>query len=207
MFLGIAPKRVFLLAGLFLLAAELHALSFKPRYSELGFGLNNSYLKKIQVDEAGTKNTLKLRPYFSGALRWQLPQQFLFAPELRIGLPYKGRDEQLKKLEWTLQLPVVYLIRDYELRFGPGLYWTRLWGPGGVQELDNGLGVDSFFMPSEAQTALNLTWMLGVDYTFLPAWSVRFDLQAFNLVESERRAFSQTLSLHYHFDLFVEAKE
>lgn len=180
---------------------------FLPQYSEVGVGLLNQHVRRVQVDEQGSLNFIRPKLYLMGALTWTLPAQFHLSSELHLGLPHSGRDENIKRWQYALAFPLHYQWESLRLRFGPGLSFLRLWGPGGVQSLDNGLTTTDFFMPEEAQTSLNTYWLAGAEYFIRPEWSARLDLQVFNLFDSMSRSLSQTISIHYHFQFESRSKD
>jgi hypothetical protein len=177
--------------------------SWLPQYSEIGLVLNNAHMRKVQTDEEGSLNTFRPKLNIQGALNWPLIKALSLSTELHLGLPQKGRDENIKKINWSLLFPLVFTLPNerFRLRSGAGLSFLRIWGPGGTARLDNGIGSDNFFLPSEAQTTMNTLWFIGAEFLWSPEWSARLDAQVFNLTDSVSRSFSTLLSVHYHFEI------
>lgn len=182
--------------------------SWLPQYSEIGLVLNNAHMRKFQTDEAGSLNTFRPKINLQTALNWPILPSLSLSSEAHLGLPQKGRDENIKTLNWSFLFPAVVTLphESFRLRGGFGLSFLRLWGPGGTARLDNGLGADNFFLPSEAQTTINTLWFIGAEFLWSPEWSARFDTQVFNLTDSVSRSFSTLLSVHYHFELQLGRK-
>jgi hypothetical protein len=176
-----------------------------PQYTELGLVLNNAHMRKIQTNESGSVNTFRPKINIQTAVNWPLLPNLSSSLELHLGLPHSGRDENIKRLNWSTLIPIIFTLPDQRFRFrgGAGFSFWRIWGPGGTSRLDNGFGEDNFFLPSEAQVTMNSFWFIGTEFLWSPEWSLRLDGQVFNLTDSLSRSFSTLISVHYHFELKI----
>lgn len=161
------------------------------------------HIDRIQVDDQGEKNTLQPDLFLSFEASWQLDlihQGLSWSPLLGVGLPGSGRDENIKRWQYFINLPLRFSwTPKLHTHIGPGLFMTRLSSDGGTAELDNGTSTDSFFLPEESSTTQNLTWSLGGRWKFRPKLSLGLDMIVFNLTESISRTYSASLSMHYSF--------
>lgn len=181
------------------------ALGFlqQPQDWKVGAHLLALHMDQIQVDDQGEQNTFNPDLFFSLEGSWQLDlvhENLSWVPQLGLGLPSSGRDENINKWQYFLNSPFRYSwTQNLHSHFGPGLFMTRLSSDGGTAELDNGTGTDSFFLPEESSTSMNVIWSVGGRWNFRPQFSLGTDLIVFNLTESISRTFSGSLSLHYSF--------
>lgn len=167
---------------------------------DIAFGLGNltQFVKKVQVDETGSTNSLDFNPYLTANLKIRLYADFSFLPETILVRPTAGTDENITRFTFFVTLPFGYTFSNWVFRLGPGFSMTRISSEGGEQVLDNGLEMTSFPLPQESALSRNLTLHAGIEYLFVKRVSVRTELITYNLTQSISRAFSYTISVHYH---------
>lgn len=181
------------------------ALGFfqQPTDWKVGAHLIALHIDRIQVDDQGGQNGIDPDLFLSLEGSWKLEavhENLSWAPQLGLGLPHSGRDENINLWQYFLNSSFRYSwIPELQTHFGPGLFMTRISSDGGTVELDNGTGTDSFFLPEESSTSLNVIWSLGGRWEFRPDFSLGADLIVFNLTESISRTYSASLSVHYSF--------
>lgn len=181
----------------------------QPQDLKVGAHLLALHIDQVQVDDQGTQNGLDPDLFLSLEASWQLDlihENLSWAPQLGLGLPHSGRDENINKWQYFLSSPLRYSWGEkIQSHFGPGLFMTRLSSRGGTAELNNGTqNTDNFFLPEESSTSMNLIWSAGARWEFRPQFSLGTDLIVFNLTESISRTYSASLSLHYSFGEVLE---
>lgn len=174
-----------------------------PQDWNIGAHLLALHIDQIQVNDQGEKNTIDPDLFFSIEGEWQLDlihQDLSWAPQLALGIPHSGRDENINKWQYFINSFFRYSwTQDLHSHIGPGLFMSRLSSDGGKAELDNGTGSDYFYLPEKSSTSMNVTWSVGGRWEFRPQFSMGTDIIIFNLTESISRTFSASLSLHYSF--------
>ncbi len=168
---------------------------------DLNVSLGNlcEYVGKIQTNNSGDTNTCSFLPTLSGSYDLFLTNEFAFSPQLGATLPKSGRDENIKRMTFFGLLNMKYKTSYLTFITGAGVYVTRIWGPGGEAELNNGNSTDSFPLPEEAVYAKNFIVNLGASYNFNEKWSAEIYTYIFNALESEERALSIGATATYHF--------
>lgn len=169
--------------------------------TDLNVSLGNlcEYVGQIQTNESGEKNFCSFLPSFSGSLDIFLTPEFALSPQLGATLPKSGRDENVKRMTMYALINSKYKTSYVNLFGGAGLYFTRISGPGGDAQLNNGNGVDSFPLPNDAVYTRNFILNLGVGFDFTKEVSAELYTYLFNALKSEERAFSLGLQATYHF--------
>lgn len=170
-----------------------------PKELHLGGHLINQDIRKIQTDENGSLNTFRPKPFLSGELVFDVYENLSWQPSLGLGLPHSGRDPNIKRWSFYTFFPAGLQVEKFTILLGPGVFFTRLSSKGGTAELDNGTGTDSFFLPEVSSTSANLVWDLAFRIQVQPRLSFRGDVFISQLMNSERRSFSTSFSLHYMF--------
>nr|BDT28077.1 transporter [Bacteriovorax sp. HI3] len=172
-----------------------------PTSRDLNFSLGNlcEYVGKIQTDGEGKSNTCSFLPTLAGSYDIFLTKELALSPQLGATLPKTGRDENIKRMTLFALLNGKYKTSYLTFIAGAGLYFTRIWGPGGDEELNNGNSTDSFPLPKDPVYSRNFIVNLGAGYDFNTTWSAELYTYVFNALESEDRAFSVGATLSYHF--------
>lgn len=187
------------------LCASSATFAIESPLKDASFGIGNlsQFIGRIQTDDSGGHNSLEFAPIFGAEARVDLSNRWSIAPEFVVGLPRKGRDENIKKLTYWVSSSLGYSIGDYILQAGLGLHMNRVWADGGTQELPNGTSTDSFPMPQGSATATNLTAHLGLRYYFLADWSAKTQVHFYNPLDQDQRAVSLLLMVNYHLGDFL----
>lgn len=195
-------KHPTLTLGLFL-SAFLSIESAHAVY-DVGVSIGNlcEYVGKIQTDDEGSKNVCSFNPYFAGSVDFEVTPQFLLSPEAGFSVPKSGRDENISKMSLFALANAKYKFSEFHFIGGLGLFFTRISGKGGTQELNNGNSSVSFPMPDTSVYTRNFILNLGLGADFGKEWSVDLHTYVFNALTSEDRAFSLALNGTYHFGEF-----
>lgn len=168
---------------------------------DLSVSLGNlcEYVGKIQTNDSGDTNTCSFLPSISGSYDYFFTKTFALSPQIGATLPKSGRDENIKRMTFYTLLNLKYKTPYINLIGGAGVYFTRIWGPGGDEALNNGNGTDSFPLPKDPVYSRNFIVNLGAGYDFNQDWSAELYTYIFNALESEDRAFSVGVNVTYHF--------
>lgn len=172
-------------------------------YEDFALSAGNlcEYIDRYQTNNKGDMNFCSFTPYFTTHYDIPFIENFLISPEVGLTLPKSGPDSDLNYMGLMLLLNAKYsaLSNNLQLLLGPGLYFTRIAPKGGTAVLNNGNSTSTFTIPNEVIFTRNFIINLGVDYKFLPQWSVGAHTYIFNLLEKEDRAFSFGINGSYHF--------
>lgn len=114
-------------------------------------------------------------------------------------MPKSGVDENIKRMTIFALANIKYKTNYVDLISGAGFYFTRISGPGGEEELNNGNGTDSFPLPSDAVISRNFIINLGLGLDFNQEWSGEVYSYIFNALKTEDRAYSVGATVSYHF--------
>ena len=171
------------------------------RTKDLNVSLGNlcEYIGTYQTDSEGSKNTCSFLPALSLSYEHYFTTKFAFAPQFGATLPKKGADDTINRMTLYALANAKYRTNYVNLIGGLGFYFTRISGPGGEQELNNGSGTDSFPLPKEAVYSRNVIINLGLGLDFTETISGELYTYIFNAASSEDRAFSIGLAATYHF--------
>ena len=176
--------------------------SVVPSGNDMYFSMGNlcEYIGQIQTDDKGKKNTCSFMPVFSLSYDYFLENSALaISPQLGASLPQSGRDENIKRMAIYTLLNSKYKTRYVNLLAGVGFYFTRIWGPGGDEVLNNGNSIDSFPLPKEPVYSRNVILNLGLSADFNEDVSAEIYTYIFNTLNKEDRSLSAGFSLSYHF--------
>lgn len=185
---------------LVLLSTPLYAASSNPT-GDLSVSLGNlcEYVGKIQTNDSGETNKCSFLPSLSLSYDYFFTKDFALSPQFGATLPKSGRDENIKRMTLFTLLNMKYKTSYINLIGGAGLYFTRIWGPGGEESLNNGNSSDSFPLPKDPVYSRNFIVNLGAGYDFNQNWSAELYTYIFNALESDDRAFSVGVNATYHF--------
>lgn len=187
-----------------LLGLLLMLTAHQARGYDLGLSLGNlcEYIGKIQTDDNGSTNLCSFNPYLATSVDFALSKQFFFSPELGLSFPRSGRDENISKMSLFALANTKFKFSEFHFIGGAGLFFTRIAGKGGTEELNNGTTTSSFPLPDSTIYTRNFILNLGLGANFGQEWSVEAHTYIFNLLESEDRAFSLAINGTYHFGEF-----
>jgi hypothetical protein len=167
----------------------------------IGAGFINQFIGKFQTTREGDENSFEPRLYLETSVTYDLDTMLTFTPEAALVWPGGGEEEYISRYVYYFNFLVGWRPVEYwSFKVGPGFYFTTISGDGGTDDLPNGIGIDSFPVPDGPSTSRNLTGNLAVEYYYWPLdISIKAETLFFNPFDSVRRAYSYTLSLHYHF--------
>ena len=157
------------------------------------------YVGQIQTDDKGGKNLCSFLPVLSLNYAYFTTPNFAIVPQVGASLPKSGRDENIKRMTMYTLINARYKTTYVNLIGGAGLYFTRIWGPGGEEALNNGNSTDSFPLPKDPVYTRNFIVNLGLSTDLSEEVSAEVYTYIFNAVKKEDRALSVGLSLSYHF--------
>lgn len=183
------------------LAASTKKPIATPKTHDLYASLGNlcEFIGIYQTNDEGTKNTCGFLPTLSGSLDYQLTSKFIVSPQIGITMPKSGNDENIKRMTFFLLTNMKYKTAYVNFIAGTGFYITRISGPGGEEELNNGDAMDSFPLPKDAIYSRNFIINLGLGLDFNQEWSGELYTYIFNATKSEERAYSLGAAISYHF--------
>ena len=193
--------RLCLFAFFILGSASAHSAQPASSNGDLTVSLGNlcEYVGKIQTNESGDKNICSFMPSLSMNYDYFFTNKFALSPQIGATLPKSGRDEHIKSMTLFALLNSKYKTSYVNFIGGVGLYYTRIWGPGGEETLNNGNASDSFPLPKDPVYTRNFIVNLGLGLDFTKDISGELYTYVFNALESEDRAFSVGVNLSYHF--------
>lgn len=157
------------------------------------------YVGQIQTNDKGGKNFCSFLPVLSLSYAYFATPNFAIVPQVGASLPKSGRDENIKRMTMFSLINAKYKTTYVNLVGGLGLYFTRIWGPGGEEALNNGNSTDSFPLPKDPVYTRNFIVNLGLSTDLSEEVSAEVYTYIFNAVKKEDRALSVGLSLSYHF--------
>lgn len=171
------------------------------RKSDLNISLGNlcEYVGTYQTDSDGSKNACSFLPSLALSYEYYFTPKFALAPQFGATLPKKGADDTINRMTLFVLGNMKYRTNYVNLLAGLGFYFTRISGPGGDQELNNGSGTDSFPLPEDAVYGRNVIVNLGLGLDFTDEFSGELYTYIFNATESVDRAFSVGAAVTYHF--------
>ena len=157
------------------------------------------YYKTYQIDENGAKNGCSFLPLIAGSIDYNLTSNFTITPQLGFTMPKSGVDENINRMTMFTLINAKFKTKYVNFFGGTGFYITRISGPGGEAELNNGGGSDSFPLPDEAVYSRNFIVNLGLGVNINKEISTELYTYIFNASESLERAYSFGITLSYHF--------
>lgn len=169
----------------------------------LSLGNLCEYVGKFQTDEKGGKNICSFLPALSGSFDYFITPKLVLSPQIGATLPKSGRDENIKRMTFFALANMKYKTNYVNLIGGVGFYFTRISGPGGEEDLNNGNTTDSFPLPKDAVYTRNFITNLGLGLDFTKEWSGELYTYIFNIESNEDRAFSVGANISYHFGEFL----
>ena len=187
---------------LLVLTTNIRPLRSEINDISLGIGLIDENIKTYQTNTAGDRNFAEYRILIESQLYYDIfdDDQWFIVPTLAFQFPKTTEESSIKKYRFITGAAVGYKFSDmFMLRAGGAFYFTHLSSTGGSTNLPNGNGTTDFPLPPESATAVNLTTNLAAEF-FLEEVSFKSELLVFNLTDSLKRAFTYSLTVHYHFE-------
>lgn len=167
----------------------------------LGIGNLTKYVRRVQTNQDGSKNTFEFNPFLVAALDYNFTPMWGIRPSFGITVPESGRDDSLTKFDYYLLADGLLNIEQFSFKAGAGLYFNFIKGKGGEQVLRNGTSSSSFTVPSGTSTARNVIADFGFDWRFLPEFAAQLQIFLFNPHDSVSRSVTYTLGVSYFWDI------
>jgi len=159
------------------------------------------FVGRVQLDASGKTNSFEFNPTLLAALEIGVWDKIKFYPEAGFIIPRSCEFDYISVFTYFLLSNFGYVLGDFRLLCGAGYVFTRISSDGGQKAMNNGNGTDYFYLPSETSTSYNFVESLGVEYFLYQLdFSIKAQGEIYNLADSEKRAYSYMISLHYHFD-------
>jgi hypothetical protein len=191
------PTYIFFLLLYFASSRAAHAYD-----ATLSLGNLCEFVGRIQTDDSGSINVCSFNPYLASSVELAVNEQLIFAPEIGFSFPKHGRDENISKMSLFALANAKYRFSMFHFIGGAGLFFSRISGKGGTEDLNNGNGTVSFPMPETTVYARNFIVNLGLGIDLNKSWGADLHTFIFNALTSEDRAFSIAINGTYHFGEF-----
>lgn len=168
--------------------------------ANISVGNLTEFITRVQTDDSGTLNVLTFNPYIASAINFNIENSsILLSPELGFTIPKSGRDQNTNRMTFYSILNLKYNFESIFLDFGAGLFFTRIWGNGGNESLNNGNSTTSFPLPDKSTISRNTIVNLGLGHHFNSDWDAEVHTYIFNLISRDDRSYSLLLNGTYHF--------
>lgn len=195
--------KIFIL--LFFVSTATWAKDTKNKYifKNLNLTVGNWFenFKSVQTNSSGSSDNYEVAPFFSLGLDYFYTEKWYIVPEMGWVVSRNANDSRISKNLFFIKTDVAYqYTENFRLRAGTSLMILNISGDGGEENLPNGDGEDTYFIPSERRTALNQTLDLGVEYK-MDKFSLRANSYIYAFLESEERMITYSLSLSYILSL------
>ena len=172
-----------------------------PKEVIVGTGTLMLFPQAVQTDKNGSTPLFNLAALLTIKSPVHLTEEITLVPSLGATIPRSTRDGENITL-WNFYTNLLGQYRPYEnwyFTFGLGWFFTHINGSGGVQELNNGVLTESFYLPNGSTTSYNFTTNLGTQYALNKMWYVNLETSIFNLLDNESRDLSITLTIERLF--------
>ncbi len=176
-----------------------------PAYAyDLGIGLGNfsEYIGVAQTDDQGNKSIISFNPYLIVKTNFNfdvLPKNDFIETNMGITMPKSDKDPNTSRLKYFINANYKHHFDSLYLSLGTGLFFTRVWGSGGEEELDNGSTTTSFPLPNRAIISRNMIVNLAFGKRIDQELNLELHTFIFNIEKSEDRSFNAGISLSYFF--------
>lgn len=181
--------------GLFIFALPAHAIKLNA-----GVGGYSPFSFTTQTDADGGKSVLRLKPTIFLSALFEAPLSHFIMPEVGWVIHGSGEDEYSKNTYYILTDLVYPITGELVLRYGYGLFMTRISGDDEAVLLNNGNSYSTFYTAGEAVTSYNSTINLGLELVVRSDATVRLQSFVFQPFSSMDREVSYMLSYSFFFD-------
>jgi hypothetical protein len=165
-----------------------------------GIGGYSPFSFTTQSDSDGGKSILRVKPTFFLSGLFEVPFSHFLSPEFGWVLHGEGEDSYSKNTYYLLTDLIYPITADLVLRYGYGLFMTRISGDGEAIQLNNGTATATFYTAGEASTSYNSTLNLGFEYVVRADATFRVQSFIFQPFSSTDREVSYMLSYAFFFD-------
>ncbi|MCO4794078.1 MAG: hypothetical protein KC493_10215 [Bacteriovoracaceae bacterium] len=176
----------------------------------VGFGHMTKYVGSWTDDQEGEKESyFNPWPYLSIHEFLPLTGNFYMTPEL--GMTFKKSSYSDKNIvngnkDEASQRQMMFLLMDFtwkmtgstHLKFGGGIFQTKISGKGGAVTRNDGSGTVTAYLPSESVKSYNTTFDLGIETFIIPRVALKLESFTWDILSSTSRRFSFALGLNYY---------
>lgn len=164
-----------------------------------GVGGYSPFSLSTQSDADGGKSILRVKPTLFVNALIEAPFQHFLMPEFGWVINGSGEDEYTKNTFYLLADLAYPIVPTFILRYGYGLFMTRISGDGEPILLNNGNGFGTYYTAGEGVTSYNSTFNLGFELAVKSDATFRFQTFIFEPISSSRE-ISYMLSYSFFFD-------
>lgn len=167
---------------------------------QFGIGVYNGSPVSTQKDKTGSRDPYSISPQFLINGKFSSNSVWYFLPEWNFISATTESNDYTKQIH-RFALMAGYRPFDHLMfRFGGSLFVTKISGEGGNVAIINGASTSTYYRPRDANESYNFTADVGLEYGFRNNFSLRSDLNVWQVLDSESRDLSFSLSAHYLFD-------
>lgn len=177
----------------------LFSLLIENCFALVGVGTYVPFAGSIQTDTKGKKNYTDFMPYICVNQIFPITGNFYIQPEFGYVFPRKEEGDHTRSATFILANVSYRLPTDTFILSGLGTFYHKVTSKATAVDVNNGSGMATFYRPGGSVTAYNSTVNFGVEQLFLKNYSARFEGFILEILSSNRRKFSYTLSANYYF--------
>lgn len=189
---------IFVLLSTSVLSLPAHALKLSA-----GIGGYSPFSFSTQTDADGGTSVLRIKPTLFVNALIEAPFDHFLMPEFGWVINGSGEDEYTKNTFYLLTDLAYSIAPTFVLRYGYGLFMTRISGDGEAILLNNGNGFATYYTAGEAVTSFNSTINLGFELAVKADATFRVQTFFFEPLSSDRE-ISYMLSYSFFFDGMIE---
>ena len=153
--------------------------------------------KQVQTDVNGGTQGFEVAPYFATSVDYFFREKWVAIPEIGWVVQREAGDKRISKNLFFIRMDAAYLYNDhFRLRVGTSMMILNISGNGGEEELPNGDGNETYYIPSERRTALNQTLDFGVEY-IIDRISIRGQAYIYAWLDTDERIITYSTSISY----------
>ena len=179
-------------------------------YSLVGIGSMSPFLGQNTIDKEGeTQSSLSIWPYLSLHEYFNIRGNIFFIPEVGMTFnnssysdfeSFNGNGDQASSRQLVFGLANFSLMvaTGTHLRFGAGVFITKISGDGGAVERNDGSGTSTHYLPDETVSSYNSTINLGIEQFIKPGMAVKLETYTWNVFSSTSIRFNFALAFNYY---------
>ncbi len=165
----------------------------------VGVGTYVQFAGSIQTDSTGKKNYTDFLPYICVNQFFPITGNHYVQPEFGYVFSKKEEGNHTRSATFLLANFSYRLPTDTFILYGLGTFYHKVTSQAGPVTVNNGSGTSTFYRPGGSVTSYNSTVDFGVEQLIYNKYSARFEGFIFEILSSDRRKFSYTLSANYYF--------
>jgi len=172
---------------------------------QLSIGNLTEHFLKYQTDDRGTKNIFTFLPYGQLSIEYPFLKQHPILISAGSALPSKGRDSNITRWPYFFNISYKFVIAHedtnsaWSFLAGSGIFVTKIWGPGGQANLNNGLSQSNYNLPSDPTYSRNMTLHFALQKMIHENIHLEGQIFVFNPIDHLNRSFTYGLNMTYHF--------